>query len=61
MGVLQTDGASKGFLTTTSDFAPMIKTDHLITPLIPKQLELINGQMLFARLAQLAGERPNNS
>jgi hypothetical protein len=32
MGVLQTDGASKGFLTTTSDFAPKIPTDPLIVP-----------------------------
>jgi len=59
MGILQTDGASKGFLTTTSDFAPMITNDPLITPLIPKQLELINGQTLFTRLGQLAKKRPH--
>jgi restriction system protein len=58
MGILQTDGASKGFITTTSDFAPMITKDPLITPLIPQRLELINGQMLFARLGQLAKKRP---
>ena len=34
MGVLQTDGASKGCLTTTSDFAPKIRTDPLIVPFI---------------------------
>jgi restriction system protein len=54
MGVLQTDGASKGFLTTTSDFAPKIRTDPLIVPLIPKQLELVNGTMLMRRLQELA-------
>src|SRR5947207_1074260 len=32
MGVLQGDGASKGFLTTTSDFAPRISVDPLIVP-----------------------------
>jgi restriction system protein len=31
MGVLHLDGASKGCLSTTSDFAPMIKTDPLIS------------------------------
>jgi len=54
MGVLQTDGASKGFLTTTSDFAPKIKTDPLITPLIPIRLALINGQELLKRLDEIA-------
>jgi restriction system protein len=34
MGDLQTDGASKGYLTTTSDFAPRIKIDPLVTPFI---------------------------
>jgi len=43
MGVLQTDGASKGCLTTTSDFAPKIKMDPLIVPLIPSRLELVNA------------------
>jgi len=54
MGVLQTDGASKGFITTTSDFAPKIKEDPLISPLIPQRLELINGQKLMKRLQQIA-------
>lgn len=52
-GVLQTDGASKGFLTTTSDFAPRIKTDPLITPLMPSRIELINGEALIKRLKEL--------
>lgn len=53
MGVLQTDGAAKGFLTTTSNFAPGIATDPLIQPWIPSRLELINGEMLKRRLKEL--------
>jgi restriction system protein len=55
MGVLHTDSASKGFLTTTSDFAPRLKQDPLISPYIPSQLELINGSLLLERLQKLAG------
>jgi restriction system protein len=55
MGVLHGDSASKGFLTTTSDFAPRLRQDPLITPLIPGRLELINGDMLLGRLQSLAG------
>jgi restriction system protein len=54
IGVLQGDGASKGFLTTTSDFAPMIRKNPLILKVMPAQLELINGTMLLARLKELA-------
>lgn len=54
MGVLQTDGASKGFLTTTSDFAPKLKLDPLIAPLIPTKLGLINGKELLKRLEELS-------
>ena len=54
MGVLQTDGASKGFLTTTSDFAPGLKTDPLIAPLIPIRLGLINGSELLKSLGEIA-------
>ena len=54
IGVLPFDGASKGFLTTTSDFAPRIKEDPLITPYIPWRLELINGPTLIKRLKDLA-------
>jgi len=59
VGVLHGDGASKGFLTTTSDFAPKIKTDPLIVPFMPARLELINGTMLLARLEELARSDPN--
>jgi restriction system protein len=55
-GVLQHEPASKGFLTTTSDFATKLATDPFIAPLIPKQLRLINGEMLFKRLQEL-GQR----
>jgi restriction system protein len=54
LGVLQGDKASKGFLTTTSDFAPKLRDDILLKPFMPAQLELINGKMLLARLAELA-------
>jgi hypothetical protein len=57
MGVLQGDGASKGCLSTTSDFAPMIKTDPLIVPFIPSRLELVNGTAIFSRLEELAARQ----
>jgi len=54
LGVLQGDGASKGILTTTSDFAPKLREDPLIIPFIPSRLELINGTMLLKQLQELA-------
>jgi restriction system protein len=54
LGVLQGDKASKGFLTTTSDFAPKLRDDIFLKPFMPAQLELINGKMLLARLEELA-------
>jgi restriction system protein len=57
IGVIQGDGASKGFLTTTSDFAPNMMKDPLITRWIPSQLELVNGTALLARLQALAQKR----
>src|SRR5262249_33532665 len=57
VGVLHGDGASKGFVTTTSGFAPLLRTDPLITPFIPSRLELIDGKKLLARLEDLAGKR----
>lgn len=57
MGVLQNDGAAKGFLTTTSDFAPKLKEDPLIVPFMPSRLELINGSMLLKRLEELAKKK----
>jgi restriction system protein len=52
-GVLQADGASKGFLSTTADFAPRLHLDPLINKYIPSQLELINGKKLLNRLMEL--------
>jgi restriction system protein len=53
VGVLEMDGASKGFLTTTSDFAPRIKEDPLILRIPVGRLQLINGTELAAALAKL--------
>jgi restriction system protein len=61
MGVLHLDGASKGFITTTSDFAPGIMKDPLIAPFMPARLELVNGSALMARLEELARKRPDEN
>ncbi len=53
LGVMHVDPASKGVLTTTSDFAPKLPEDPLIRPLIPSKLELVNGEMLIRRLKEL--------
>lgn len=53
MGVLEADGASKAYLTTTADFAPGILTDPLISKFRPARLELINGEKLIQRLIEL--------
>lgn len=53
-GVLNWDGASKAFLTTTSDFAPMVANDPSIAHYMPSRLELINGKALFERLQKIA-------
>ena len=43
-GVLHGDpSASKGIITTTSDFAPSIRTDPYLAPFVPYRLELMNG------------------
>jgi restriction system protein len=57
LGVLEGDKASKGFLTTTSDFAPRLVDDILLTPFMPARLELINGKVLLPRLAELASKK----
>lgn len=54
LGVLHADKASKGFLTTTSDFAPRLREDILLKPFMPAQLGLINGIELIAQLERLA-------
>jgi len=57
LGVLEGDKASKGFLTTTSDFAPRLLNDILLRPFMPSRLELVNGKALLARLKELAIKR----
>jgi restriction system protein len=57
LGVLHGDRASKGFLTTASDFAPTLRDDVLLKPFMPTQLELINGKALLARLKDLARKK----
>jgi restriction system protein len=56
-GVVNADHASKGFLTTTSDFAPRLKDDLLLQPFIPSRLELVNGTALLKRLQELASKK----
>jgi hypothetical protein len=51
------DGAAKGFLTTTSDFAPLLTSDELLGPIIPSRIELINGKTLLKRLEELASRK----
>jgi len=47
VGVLSMEpNASKGVLTTTSDFAPMVMKDTRYTNLMPTRLELVNGKQL---------------
>ena len=53
-GVLHGDpGATKGIVTTTSDFAPNIATDPFLAPLMPYRLEMLNGAALKSWLASL--------
>jgi restriction system protein len=54
LGVLDADGASKGFLSITSTFAPGLPEDRLLKPYIGPRLELIDGTRLLARLKELA-------
>jgi restriction system protein len=54
VGVLLGDGASKGFLTTTSDFAPRIMEDITVKLTVPSRLELVNGPKLLKRLDEIA-------
>lgn len=55
-GILQ-GNVSKGIVTTTSDFAPRVRTDRILAPLMPHRLELKNGTELLAWLNSLNGQR----
>jgi restriction system protein len=52
--LLSDQGANKGIVTTTSDFAPRIADDPLIKPHMPNRIELVNGKQLIERLKDLA-------
>lgn len=55
-GVLHGDlGATKGIITTTSDFAPRILEDPGLKPFIPNRLELVNHATLLTKLEALLG------
>ncbi len=55
LGVLSNDrNASKGYVTTTSDFAPMVATDPSVAPNVPYRLELINGVKLIDRICRVS-------
>jgi restriction system protein len=58
MGVLSADqNASKGIITTTSGFPPLVKEDKFIAPLLPTRLELIDGPELLAWLIELSKKK----
>ena len=46
--------ASKGIITTTSDFPPLVNEHPFIKPHVPSRLQLINGEELQKWLAELA-------
>ena len=51
VGVLLSDErATKGFVTTTSSFAPGVATDPFIAKHVPFRLELVDGKHLLGRL-----------
>ena len=52
--LLSDQNATKGIVTTTSDFAPKIVEDPLIKPHMPNRIELVNGTELVKRLIELA-------
>jgi len=52
-GVLAMEEASKGYVTTTSSFAPMIRVDPFLQSWIPSKLQLIDGEHLIKRLIEL--------
>lgn len=55
LGVLSGDrNATKGVISTTSDFAPRIAEDPFIAPFMPYRLELVDGRKLIERLRHAA-------
>lgn len=59
LGVLSGErNASKGIITTTSDFPPRAKEDPFIGPFLPTRLGLVNGKELQQWLADLSKAPP---
>jgi restriction system protein len=55
LGVMSGErNASKGIITTTSDFPPNVAEDPFIGPFLPTRLELMNGGKLLKWLADLS-------
>jgi restriction system protein len=54
MGVINSErDTSKGIITTTSDFPPLIESDPFIAPHLPTRIELVNGAKLQQWLKNL--------
>lgn len=51
-GILQ-GNVSKGIVTTTSDFAPKLREDRILAPLMPHRLELKAGKQLLEWLEEI--------
>jgi restriction system protein len=59
LGVLNMDpNATKGIITTTSEFAPGVYTDPSIAPAVPYRLELKDGKQLQEWLNELSSAKP---
>ena len=59
LGVANADrNCSKVVVTTTSDFAPMVREDPLLSPYMPYRLELRSGKELVPWLNEIAGNAP---
>lgn len=64
LGVLSGEGnVSKGVITTSSDFAPSVRSNHQIAQFVPFRLELVNGGELVKWLlgAKKAAEPPTGA
>ena len=53
LGVVSAEGATKGIIATTSDFAPKIMDAPGLAELMPYRLELMNGDQLQKWLKEL--------
>ena len=53
MNGILTGNVSKGIVTTTSDFAPRLREDRILKPLMPHRLELKSDKELLAWLEEI--------